>query len=797
MRLPFLSASLAALTAKAVNNPEEYVNILQGTRTRESLSYGNVLPFVAAPWGQGFWSVESHMADVTNNRWWFHPDIPRLNGIRFTHQPSPWISDWGIFHYRFGFGGEGWDFSQGYDPPRSTWKPYHFGTELLGMATQDGGNTKLDLTATSHGSYIRFRYPKFDPDSGHNQTRYFRLSRSSAGKPLTITTIDNGIRIDAGSSWNTGGILSPDNFQQYYSIEITPMPTQIDTTESNSQVTSVYAWWDESVEETNIKTGISLISHDNCREHISTQLQGSWQEVMIQNKALWRKQLSVVEIVETGYYDDPTKEEELLQTFYSCLYRASLFPRNLGEWMQGREFHWSPYTSGGGVFEGPVMTDSGFWDSYHTIYTIQGLLWPRQLTTSIQGYLNAFNEGGWVPQWSSPGYKGSMVGTMSDVVFADVLVKGFTDFDIDMMLEALKVNAFKVPKPGDDAKGRGGLIDFRNIGFVPRQGYDAKGYVGESVSRTQNHAFCDYAILQAIDYLQSQGRNTTNVFSTEDIALLELGAQNHRNLFNTTSRYFQPKFRDGSWVDFDTLMWGRDYTEGGPKQFRWSVPHDVEWLMEQWGGEDAFCQGIFDNSNETALFRRGKDNYGTAIHEMIELQSNAFGQYSHNNQPMHHVLYLPIVAAAQASGSLSCYQGAQRDIRRTLELYSPDYFPGDEDNGEMGGWYVLSALGLYDPVPSTPDYTLGIPLFKHSRINSDAFTLNIYFDNFCKTCLVSDVTAGEGGTTQLTTKFHISPTEIGTVGELHFLGVSNDTSVEVSGATLGYIICLYLAVIFS
>merc|ERR1719491_974071 len=125
-----------------------------------------------------------------------------------------------------------------------------------------------------------------------------------------------------------------------------------------------------------------------------------------------------------------------------------LFPRNLHEIdAEGKNIHYSPYV--GKVVAGRLVADSGFWDSYRTVYTLQSIIAPDLLGKLVDGWLSAYKEASWLPQWASPDQQNSMVGTMGDSVLADAIAKskwGFLEgFDVDKAYEAIRKDAFVDP----------------------------------------------------------------------------------------------------------------------------------------------------------------------------------------------------------------------------------------------------------------------------------------------------------------------------------------------------------------
>eukprot|EP01069_Polyplicarium_translucidae_P012519 Polyplicarium_translucidae@DN5285_c0_g1_i1.p1 len=415
-------AFILGVACAAAREPEELVNIRQGTYGMYQLSTGNTLPLVGLPWGQSHWAPETGGEHQGN--WWFNNDIPKLAGVRCTHQPSPWISEWGNFRVETGYEDEGWDRAQPYNPDddASIWSPYHFGADLLGMATEEGGNARVDLTASSHGAIIRFRWPKADETNGYPQRRYIRFYVPS---PRTLRASDDdpsAVLFTGGTAQNSGGIGNPFNFTLFFDAELKGAEAE---SASLAGLNAVIAWYPITATEVTIRIGISLINAELAKAHRLAQIPDSktFEEMVAQHKQVWHDHLSVIEIEESGFESNAPHDLELRTTFYSSFYHALMFPRNLGEDVDGVERHWSPYDPRGRIFDGPCTTDSGFWDSYHTMYTFLQMFFPSQNAVLLQGYVNAYKEGGWVPQWGSPGYRGSMVGTMSDVAFADAIYK--------------------------------------------------------------------------------------------------------------------------------------------------------------------------------------------------------------------------------------------------------------------------------------------------------------------------------------------------------------------------------------
>jgi len=387
----------------------------------------------------------------------------------------------------------------------------------------------------------------------------------------------------------------------------------------------------------------------------------------------------------------PEEIEEQQRTFTSCLYRTQLFPRDFHETgADGELRHFSPYD--GKVHSGPLVTDNGFWDTYRTVYPLFSLLSPDRLSTVLEGWLNVYRESGWFPTWASPGHRLCMVGTHADVVIADAVTKGIGGFDVATAYEGIRKHAFEIVEE-DTGFGRLGLGDYLALGYVA----DDRVHHA-SASRTLDYAYDDFCISQVAKALGQE----------EDHAQLTKQAGYWRNVFDPRVGMMRGRNADGSWrTPWDAMEWGGPFVEGGTWQHTWAVPHDPAGLIAAMGGPEAFTAKLEKMLTQEPRFRIG--SYGTEIHEMTEMACAGFGQYAQSNQPVHHALYL-----------FACAGRPDRNqywVRRVLaELYSPDRLPGDEDNGEMSAWYILSALGLYPLCPGHPSYVLGSPLFPAAHL---------------------------------------------------------------------------------
>lgn len=716
---------------------------LGGTSSNSDFSRGNTLPLIAEPWGFNSWSA---VTNTDQGSWFFHPENKKFYGIRCTHQPSPWISDYGQFRIIAllnDISHSGSDQYSGYKPNDSIWRPYYFKATLLAYGTSQSYTT-MEITPSNHGSILRIKFPEYET-SNFIQIRRVGIVLNKGNDYSNISYTDKGVPIISGKVVsNSGGVNN--NFGHYFYAEINTgedglMITQpIDSNANNDMVWLDFDPKDELTNEITIRIATSFISLEQAKENFKQEVNSdiTFNNLLLKTKNKWNQILSHVNIksINNNYTND--EKNKMLSLFYTNLYRASLFPRQLSEISNNGELiHWSPYDGEGKIYSGPITTDSGFWDAYITVYPFLTLIHRKQLGITLQGWLNAYKEGGWIPEWASPGYRGSMVGTMSDVSLADAIVKDIPDFDQNLAYEAIRKDAFDIPIGSINSnRGRTCLPSYLQYGYVPRDSLNTQGgFCNEVVSLSLNYMQSDYAIAQA----------ALKLGYIDDANILLARAYNYSLIFDLETK--NPIYGRGfmksrevktqKWTnDFDQFAWGNDYTEAGAWQFRFYVPFDPQGLAELYktGGYD-MCEILNNMQLMSGVFHIG--GYGTEIHEELEMTENCWGQYAHNNQPSHHILYM-FNGMDKDGVRGSCSSKGQYWLRKTqTELYqlNPAMYAGDEDNGEMAAWYILSTLGLFSLSPGSTQYIFGNPLFENvdiliDSINNKILTINAINNNY-------------------------------------------------------------------
>lgn len=723
------------------SSPVDAVNTLGGTDSRYDLSRGSTLPLITRPWGFNAFAPQTD-DDPTWPGWWFHPSDRRYFGLRLTHQPSPWISDYGNFLIKAYMpsnpssqNAAGDDFAA-YSPAQSTFSPYYFATSLFNYGNSNG-NLQIEFTPSMHGGILRAKFPAYVAhENGDSDTAALsqlrRLSivlpQSSDLTEVGKSPLDGTVMISGHTTKNSGGVGGKEAAYGHYFVAAIYRGDGTHLTSLDSVTVKAgtnLAWVDFNPNESEndvliMRLATSFISKEQALLNLQHEVDVpvSFEALKDNARDEWNSVLGRIEVSEPPAGGITEQQSgDLYSVFYSSLYRASLFPRQLTEFdPEGNPIHWSPFATSSStrVETGPLSTDSGFWDAWNTVYPLLTLFHRPQLAVTMQGWLTAFSEGGWLPKWASPGYRSGMIGTMGDVSIADAIVKDIPGFDVKQAYTAIRKDAFESPPVGVEGVGRVCLSSYLTHGYVPRDApMTTGGTCYEVVSRTLNYLQADHAVAQAAQKLGQ----------TDDYAILSQRAGNFSLLFDETTGFFRSKaLSSGKWNEpFDQFGWGNDYTESGPWQYRFYLPYDAVGLNQLYAthGNRDMCALLKETMTSQGLFHLG--GYSSIIHEQTEMTDHCFGQYAHNNQPVHHMLYMHFFNGYASE----CATQGRHYIRQTLtQLYraDADMFPGDEDNGEMGAWFVLSAIGLYERAPGSTDFEFGIPLFSHVKIDiSDVF----------------------------------------------------------------------------
>jgi predicted alpha-1,2-mannosidase len=667
--------------SKAISDPVEYVNPLMGTASKPELSNGNTFPAVALPWGMNFWTPQT---GKMGDGWQYTYDADKIRGFKQTHQPSPWMNDYGQFaimpvtgHLKFT------------QDERASWfshkaevsKPYYYSAYLA------DDDVTAEITPTERAAQFRFTFPKSD-------SSFIVIDALDRGSYVKIIPAENKI-VGYASKYARGPLK---NFKNYFVI-YTDKPftfartwhdkslagkDSLELTSSHSG--AIIGFKTAKGEQVHMRVASSFISIEQAEQNLKREVgNDSFVQTEQKAKTIWNNTLGRLQ-PEGGTVDQT-------RTFYSCLYRMLFFPNKLYEIDANNKIvHWSPYT--GKTMPGYMFAGTGFWDTFRALYPFLNLMYPSINKEMQEGLINDYKEGGWLPEWSSPGYSDVMVGNNSASVVAEAYIKGLRGYDINTLYEALVHGA---NNEGPRGAGRKGVQYYNKLGYVP---YNVK--IDENAARSLEYAYDDFSIYQLGKALGKP---------ESEIEIFKKRSQNYRNLFDPATGLMRGKNEDGSFESpFNPFKWGDAFTEGNSWHYSWSVFHDIQGLINLMGGKRQFISKLDSVFTIPPVF--DDSYYGEVIHEIREMQIMNMGQYAHGNQPIQHMIYLYDYAGQPWKS-----QYWVREVMDRLYKATPDGYCGDEDNGQTSAWYVFSAMGFYPVCPASDQYVLGAPLFKKMTLN--------------------------------------------------------------------------------
>ena len=689
-----LLSCLGALPAAASSgdfDPVELVNPLMGSQSVHQFSAGNTYPAVATPWGMNFWTPQT---GKMGDGWAYTYTDTRIRGFKQTHQPSPWINDYGQFSLMPVTGAPEFD-----EERRASWfghkaetsKPYYYSVYLAEY------DVVAEITPTDRAAVFRFTFPEGD-DS------YVVVDAFDKGSCVKIEPEKR--RVTGYTTRNSGGV--PDNFRNWFVVEFdrdfeyTATFADGERSEALEQQAGhaggIVGFRTRRGEQVTARVASSFISPEQALRNLQEVGERGFDEVCAAAKQRWNDVLGRIEIRE-GDLDHR-------RTFYTCLYRSTLFPRKFYEFdAQGRPCHYSPYN--GEVLPGYMYTDTGFWDTFRCLFPFLNLMYPSMNQKMQEGLVNTYKESGFLPEWASPGHRDCMVGNNSASVVADAYIKGLRGYDIETLWEALKHGANAHLR--GTASGRLGYESYNQLGYVANN-----IGIGQNVARTLEYAYNDWAIY-------TLGKKLGKPESEIDI--YKKHALNYKNVYHPERKLMVGKDNKGVFnPNFDAVDWSGEFCEGNSWHWSFCVFHDPQGLINLMGGKkefNAMMDSVFVIPGKLGMESRGM------IHEMREMQVMNMGQYAHGNQPIQHMVYLYNYSSEPWKA-----QYWIREIMNKLYTAGPDGYCGDEDNGQTSAWYVFSALGFYPVCPGTDEYIIGTPLFKSAKLHlENGKTITIKADN--------------------------------------------------------------------
>ena len=676
-----IALALCVTTMGRHYEPVDYVSTLVGTQSSYAISTGNTYPAVCMPWGMNFWTPQT---GKMGDGWTYTYTADKLRGFKQTHQPSPWINDYGQFTI-MPETGEAPIFDE---EKRASWfshkaevaTPYYYRAYLADY------DVVTELAPTERAAIMRITFPE--------NKSYVVVDAFDKGSYVKIMPKER--MIVGYTTKNSGGV--PQNFKNYFVMKFDKDFTytaavadgRINTADVKAECNhagGIVGFKTSRGEQVNVRIASSFISEEQALENLKELGSDSFDEVKARGRKTWNDVLGRIEV--------KSDDIDYLRTFYSCLYRSVLFPRSFYEKnAKGEIVHYSPYN--GEVLPGYMFTDTGFWDTFRCLFPLLNVMYPSMNEKMQAGLVNAYKESGFLPEWASPGHRGCMVGNNSASIVADAYLCGLKNYDAETLWQAV-VHGASAVHPTVSSTGRLGYEYYNKLGYVP---YDVK--INENVARTLEYAYDDWCIYK---FGKALGK------SKKELEPFRKRAFNYRNVFDSETKLMRGRLKNGKFQSpFSPLKWGDAFTEGNAWHYTWSVFHDPAGLIQLMGGKQTFNHMLDSVFNVPPLF--DDSYYGSVIHEIREMQIMNMGNYAHGNQPIQHMIYL--------YGYSGQPWKTQYWIRQTMQrMYNanPDGYCGDEDNGQTSAWYVFSAMGFYPVCPGAGEYVLGAPYFDEMTLH--------------------------------------------------------------------------------
>lgn len=707
-----LAALLAACTSQK-ENPVDFIDPFIGTGF-----HGHTYPGATVPFG-----AVQLSPDTRAGNWdacaGYHYDDSTLTGFSHTHLSGTGCIDLGDLLIR--------PTTQTVDPSRQPmYAPAAFRHEdekaeagYYAVLLHEEG-IRAELTATAHTGVHRYTFPKESTptvivDLKHSlDNEHIYESSLQVVNPHEMT----GMRNTRG--WS-------DNQRIYFVIQCS-QPFEKATLVSNQKalegkeaegtdLQALLKFKDHTSEPIVMKVGLSIVSVENARENLQAEVEGfDFDAVKQAAYHTWNDAVSAIK-VEGG-------TEEQKTNFYTALYHSMVVPNVVSD-VNG-QYRRHDQTIGQ-LPQGAVQYSTfSLWDTFRAWNPMMTLIDTTLVTNMIHSFLHIYDASGELPLWPlSAGETGTMIGYHSASVIADAYMKGIRGFDAEKALEALVVSSEKNQKGADY---------YISKGFIP------SNIKKESISCLLEFAYDDWCIAQLAQALGKQEIYDTYIRRS----------QQYLNVFDGATRFFRPKRMDGNWeTPFNPNEVGRAYTEATAWQYRFFVPHDVNGMVQLFGGKEAFTSALDD------IFHTDAQVDG----DLVDI-TGLIGQYAHGNEPSHHIAYL-----YNYIGQPWKTQAMTRRLLDEMYAPTPEGIVGNEDCGQMSAWYILSSLGLYAVCPGSNEFTFTTPLFEKATLQlANGKTLTITANHPEKNLYIDKV---ELNGKEIETNF-VTYEQLMGGGELHF-----------------------------
>lgn len=544
-------------------------------------------------------------------------------------------------------------------------------------------NIRAELTATERAGLHRYTFPAsqegwiiVDLQHCYGGTKNVLSAELSSPAPNTLA----GGHIT--TAWGDGR-------HAYFTMQLSKAPTKIVFYQDDKELPSsdapicgtnlkcVLHFTTTPGETILFKTGISGVSAEAAAVNLKHEIPAwDFERVRSDASASWKKQLSKIKVTSAN--------ETHKKIFYTGLYHMSLGPALFDD-VDG---HYRGMDNK--IHELPAghhqYTTFSCWDTYRAAHPAYTLFESGRVPDFANSLIRmAVESPAGMPVWPLQGTEtGTMTGYHSASIIAEAINKNFKGIDTELAYKCMMKRAM--------------VDDYRGLGYYRKMNYIPADLEEESVSKTFEYCYNDWAIAHVS---QKLGR-------TSDAALLVERSKNYRNYFDKSTTFMRPKLADGTFTSpFNPIDLGhstkwRDYTESNAWQTTFGVQHDAAGLIDLFGGQTPFVAKLDE------LFTTASTLPENAPPDIAGL----VGQYAHGNEPSHHIAYLYVYA-----GQPWKTQARARSLMETMYRALPDGIEGNEDVGQMSAWYILSALGFYSVDPVSGNYILGSPLFERATVD--------------------------------------------------------------------------------
>jgi predicted alpha-1,2-mannosidase len=631
---------------------------------------GQTVPFVSPPFAMTNWTPQTQATEKKCIAPYYDKDTT-ISGIRGSHWMSgSCVQDYGSVTLMPVTGPVGDLTAEGRESKFShadeVMEPAYYSVKLARY-----GGTRAEVTGTLRAGILRFTYP--------------------AGEQGTVV-IEPNVKLHEGFiEIRTDGTIAGYNpvrriyqgagqlagFSGYFVVKFERKAVASGTwcgaktvagsvkQEGGCPRMGAYVTFAASKQPLVVKVGTSMTSLAEAEKNLNAELPGwDFAGTRAATEAAWKAVLGKISI-EGGTLDQR-------KTFYTALYHATLAPRLVSD-VDGT---YNGFANEGKLhhIDGSYYDDFSLWDTFRAVHPLMTILDPRREEEMVQSLVLKGQQGGFLsifPAWNS--YTSEMVGDHDSAVMADAMAKGLTHFDMQEAYRLVRQNAMVTPPYADykEGKGRRALDSYIKYGYVPLEDPVADAFhKAEQVSRTLEYAYDDSQVAIMADHLGK----------ADDAAFFRKRSESWRNVLDPETGFARGRHQDGSWATpFDPAVAYPYITEGIPWQYTFFVPQNVPGLIDAVGGREKFVaklDGLFDRK-----------------------------LYDQGNEPSHAIAFLYDAAGAPWK--------TQQRIRAVMAEYnsSVDGLPGNDDDGQMSAWYVLSAMGFYPVCPGVPEYWIGSPIF--------------------------------------------------------------------------------------